>query len=754
DLAGEVRRFEPGEVQVRPMVRGGEQVGLTFLGGSERSASLRWAGEPRSEHLRTFLHPEGSSSFPSSKGAAEARGPWRTDATYVAVRGGADSFELRLKDGSRVTVDGSTFGHVMSGLTSFRRMADEPNGGTLVLLAGQTAAGPAARDFQQGLASAGWHQLVVAPTADVYLRTALLKRGGQIVVDRGGSWRTFPEPAVITNRQLDAESAYGASTTIRTGDVRVATLNGHDGRPLAVSFLIGDELHHHVQRLALPATHRTSLVPEGMDGARFVQEMKAGRDISQPSPWPERSAYVVSHGFPEKVQLELVDGRTVMLRGKEFAELLGDLRAFGDLMAARDPEALTLLACSTGEMRGTGGLAHDFQRALAVQGHRQPVVAPTNTAGTYSVKKDVWSTHVLDGRWETFSSGRASVLGELHDQARWVPVDPAEVRSRPIMQGDRPVGVSFWRENAGDAGQPQGRTARLREGTFHVATESDVDGRLVVHTTDGRTVHVDGAAFARVVGNSETFRAMGGLRQPVVLAATTPLSGRTPGADFHQTLRGEFGVTSPVLELRGAAGLHADGHSRPVVWFQDGWTVHDRDAAVPAQVVRPPAGPARAEGLTSLPGTESGLGRLQGTEPSGDVRRFEPGDVRVEQLRGKSKEPIGFTFLTGAERSASLRWGAEPGREHLRTFVQREGSSSFPSSKGAMEVPANWRQDSMYVAVRGDADSFELRLTDGAQVRVDGSTLGRVMAELPKFQRMAETNAGGSVVLLAGRSGA
>ncbi|KJK46219.1 hypothetical protein UK23_24040, partial [Lentzea aerocolonigenes] len=252
------------------------------------------------------------------------------------------------------------------------------------------------------------------------------------------------------------------------------------------------------------------------------------------------------------------------------------------------------------------------------------MVAPTTVVQVGAPRRDAWDTVVVDGgRWEQFSSGPAWTLGELHGAARWIPVEPADVRSTPIMHGDRQVGVSFWREGTGEAGPvpADARPMPLPNRTFHVSAESDVDGRVVLHTRDGATVHLDGPAFARVVGNNETFRAVGDFRRsgPIALAVSTPLAGRSWGRDFHQVLNREFAVENPVHQPRGEAALRRGADGAPVVWSQDGWTVHDRTADVSELVVRPATGPDMGSGRMSRSGGEpssslSEPGRLHGVD--------------------------------------------------------------------------------------------------------------------------------------------
>ena len=99
------------------------------------------------------------------------------------------------------------------------------------------------------------------------------------------------------------------------------------------------------------------------------------------------------------------------------AEVLHDLRAFRDLMSAREQEALTLVSCEGGARRGAGGVADDFQRALVELGYHQPVVAPTKSTALHERSRTTWDSN----------SGACATR-------------PRKARPRPSMS--RPVSVS------------------------------------------------------------------------------------------------------------------------------------------------------------------------------------------------------------------------------------------------------------------------------------------------------------------------
>ncbi|KJK46239.1 hypothetical protein UK23_24030, partial [Lentzea aerocolonigenes] len=469
DADGRVREFSYGDVQFKEMTRWGTPIGLTFLTGADQAASLSWASAPRGEHLRTFVQPEGSSAFPSSDGARPVAARWREDSLYVAVKGSADGFELRLADGSPVRVDGSNFGLLLGGLDKFQEMTYANEGGSLVLLAGRTGLGDAAADFQWALSYEGLHHLVVAPTTDVHLRTGSWTRsGGQLVVDGGGAWRTFPETPVVDGMSLPA-TLNGRPTRFDTSQVRANVLLDHDGAPVAMTFLVGADLQEYVDQLSYPHRGSTVTVRAGESVRSHVQqEMRTGKDSSQPAPWPERSAYVVLHGDKNVVEIPLTDGRVVDATGDVLAMVLQDLRPFHQLMTGRAPEALTLLSCETGAVREPGGVARDFQRALTQLGYHQPVVAPTVATGTHLNRAGTWESYLKGrGRWEQFSSGPSQALGRLADDTRWVSFDPAAVRSAPLVRDGRTIGVSFW--ESPEPGHDVASGERMSPRTFTVS---------------------------------------------------------------------------------------------------------------------------------------------------------------------------------------------------------------------------------------------------------------------------------------------
>ncbi|WP_231114645.1 hypothetical protein [Lentzea aerocolonigenes] len=744
DAAGGARRFEPGDVEAHPMLHQEQQIGLSFLGGRELPKSLMWAIEPGSEHRRTFAHPEGSSRFPSSRGAAEIASPWRADAMYLAARGAENSFELRLTDGTPVRVDGRTFGRALSGIDAFRQMAAHNEGGQLVLLAGRTGAGAAARDLQQALAAIGWHQQVVAPTTDVHLRTAIFQQGGQLVLDRGGVWRSFPVADVVAGHDLEV-----GTTRFHTSEVRATVLTGPRGVPAAVTFLVGRELNEHADWMSRPHGGTTTHVAPGEDlSARVAQDLREGRD-GTPSPWPARSAHIITHGTPHAVWLQLADGREITVSGDVLAAVLHDLRPFRDLMTRLDPDALTLMACRTGSERGRGAAADDFQRALAGLGYRQPVVAPTTRVG-FSVFRDgvAWQNYLIDGgRWEQFSSGAARALGRLDGGVRWIAFDPAAVRSEPWAHGERQIGASFRTElPVVTHGEVQGEP--LRQRAFRVAVESGVDGSLVVRTADGVRVHVDGHTFARVLGQTAGFVDPSGSRWPGAIALITS-GGPVDGAAFQRTLLREFAVTGPVHESRGAVHL-VDGGERVVA--EDGWTTHGREPRPAREVIHftpPSLRDERVDGTLGRGGEVSDVdARLTAWLDEAD-RRAEPAAPvdQVPMADPGAALKSGRSWLKGIFGRDSVLAGLDAATGEARTFHRRDVVAhtltsdgrtvgmTFRSGTGRVSLPVTAAQGSVFhVDVDATTSRFGLTLKDGSRVTVDGGVLAEVVAKAKPFR--------------------
>ncbi|MFI5607326.1 hypothetical protein [Amycolatopsis sp. NPDC051903] len=93
-----------------------------------------------------------------------------------------------------------------------------------------------------------------------------------------------------------------------------------------------------------------------------------------PAPWDGDSFFVFAHGKPQSVKLTLLGGRTVRVDGDTFARIVARSAPFAQ---AGPKSSVTLIACSTGQADENGGVAHDFQRALAGLGGPATVHAPT-----------------------------------------------------------------------------------------------------------------------------------------------------------------------------------------------------------------------------------------------------------------------------------------------------------------------------------------------------------------------------------------
>ncbi|QRP46405.1 hypothetical protein [Amycolatopsis sp. FDAARGOS 1241] len=112
-----------------------------------------------------------------------------------------------------------------------------------------------------------------------------------------------------------------------------------------------------------------------------------------PAPWDGDSFFVFAHGKPQSVKLTLLGGRTVRVDGDTFARIVARSAPFAQ---AGPKSSVTLIACSTGQVDGSGGVAQDFQRALAGLGGPVRVHAPTKPTlfgrGTATLGQGLGST--------------------------------------------------------------------------------------------------------------------------------------------------------------------------------------------------------------------------------------------------------------------------------------------------------------------------------------------------------------------------
>ncbi|HET6501531.1 MAG TPA: hypothetical protein VFG87_12280 [Amycolatopsis sp.] len=155
-------------------------------------------------------------------------------------------------------------------------------------------------------------------------------------------------------------------------------------------------------------SQRTSLL---YAGERDVEHaMAAGAFDVQDAPWGSdvhggKPFFVETHGKPGSAEIVLDNGMKLDVSGTVLAHVVAKSEVFQRVMRDDPRGPLVLLACDAGQVRGPGGLAHDFSRTLREDyQHDEPVYAATNTVFLgHDSQEHAPVTAVLDGGgWEQF----------------------------------------------------------------------------------------------------------------------------------------------------------------------------------------------------------------------------------------------------------------------------------------------------------------------------------------------------------------
>ncbi|WP_211294251.1 hypothetical protein [Lentzea kentuckyensis] len=372
--SGEVRHFTADDVRVRPLTKRGRTVGLAFETGSDLKHTQRWAAAPRANQAVTKIRPDGPG------GSQRVRSPWTEDGFFVSARGSADRFEVRLADGTRVTVDGRNFARIVGSLDAFRSTVAPDARTSVTLLTAGSGAGErgAAASFQQTLAGEfGHRQPVVAATADVRLKAPLIGRRGRVTLGSGGEWRVFSTPDADLLGLHEGTPRVFSSNEVATAPVRA------DGHTVGVSFR---------------PEHTPEPLPAGQEGL------------------PAKAFQVDTGVSGNRFEVTLADGRTVAVDGRTLARLTAESQPFRD---AADAHHVQAVALPSG--RDAGG----FGAALThLTRDDRPVVSPDPSGG-----------------WQ-LAGGRTPLSGvDSAGRVHWFA--PADVRSRPLDADGRAVGVTF-----------------------------------------------------------------------------------------------------------------------------------------------------------------------------------------------------------------------------------------------------------------------------------------------------------------------
>ncbi|WP_409179299.1 TcdA/TcdB catalytic glycosyltransferase domain-containing protein [Amycolatopsis sp. VS8301801F10] len=247
-------------------------------------------------------------------------------------------------------------------------------------------------------------------------------------VDTKITAHAWPRPAENTPEQHregtvevnDTVSGWDADTDrpyhFDPAEIQVRQITDSSGRVRAVSFLPADEHTESVERDWVADNSRTvSTLPEGATPDKFDPLVKqanahgatpelSGRRFGEwadktAAPWDDDSLFVFAHGREQSVKVTLLGGRTVRVDGDTFARIVAQAAPLAQA------HSVTLIACSTGQTDGPGGLAHDFQRALGELGGPSTVHAPTKPTlfgrASATLGKAIGATHsftaVTDG---------------------------------------------------------------------------------------------------------------------------------------------------------------------------------------------------------------------------------------------------------------------------------------------------------------------------------------------------------------------
>ncbi|ATY13374.1 hypothetical protein CU254_25265 [Amycolatopsis sp. AA4] len=291
-------------------------------------------------------------------------------------------------------------------------------------------------------------------------------------VDRQINAHTWPRPPENTPEQHregtveanDTVSGWDADTdrpySFAPSEIQVRQITDGSGRVRAVSFLPANEHTESVERDWVATNSGTvSTLPEGATPEKFDPLLKQANDTgAKPelsgrrfgewadkaaAPWDDDSLFVFAHGREQSVKVTLLGGQTVRVNGDTFARIVAQAAPLAQT------HSVTLIACSTGQTAGPGGLAHDFQRALGELGGPSTVHAPTKPAlfgrGSATLGKAIGATAgftaVTDGgHFRTFGDPSPQSTREPTEETHYsTPEDLVADLRRTAVNGPVPA---------------------------------------------------------------------------------------------------------------------------------------------------------------------------------------------------------------------------------------------------------------------------------------------------------------------------
>jgi hypothetical protein len=307
-----------------------------------------------------------------------------------------------------------------------------------------------------------------------------------------------------------------------------------DQQVLGITFRAGEPRAgaHWVAHGGADATY--TLGPGRLDLRRAV---RAGQAFPQRTPWPEHSFLIHVDGGPRGFRLTLPSGEQVQVTGAAFARLLHGLESFRYLTDYIVPDALVLVSSGTGALGAPWGAAASFQHELTrLTAEDRPVVAPTRSVVTGVVDGVGGITAVThDGRWRVFASDSTPFVAS-DAEGRTVFVDPDEVWSEPLTQGDRTIGVTFQKT----------RSTEVPPGTEGLVLATDaVADTLTVYLANGQAVAVDVHGFAQAF--TWPLRHLFGGQAPDRFTVLVSGSSTLEPMSFQRALSHVVGVKVPVV---------------------------------------------------------------------------------------------------------------------------------------------------------------------------------------------------------------
>ncbi|WP_406634980.1 TcdA/TcdB catalytic glycosyltransferase domain-containing protein [Amycolatopsis sp. WGS_07] len=295
-------------------------------------------------------------------------------------------------------------------------------------------------------------------------------------VDTQVTAHTWPRPVEETPEQHHEGTVEANDTTTVSGwdsdtdrpydfdlsEIQTRRITDRTGRVRAISFLPANEHTEGVEQDWVNDNSGTvSTLPQGATPEKFNPLLKqanangatpelAGRRFGEwgdetTAPWDKDSLFVFAHGRSQSVKVNLLGGRTVRVDGDTFARIVAQAAPL-----AQSHSSITLIACSTGQTDGPGGLAHDFQRALSELGGPSTVHAPTQPAlfgrSSATLGKAVGATHGFttvtdDGHFRTFGPPAAVAPSEQHHEENHYssPTDLVADLHRTKVNGPAPA---------------------------------------------------------------------------------------------------------------------------------------------------------------------------------------------------------------------------------------------------------------------------------------------------------------------------